>query len=123
MRTFNTLQVGICQNLSVAYGFNFINTFAVNGCCVITLRSVFVQSIWTQFCDLYETPHTAKLKSPPNKPHIQYNGLVFVMPLCLFVIATQVCTCYMNNQLLQKENIPVKGLTKITHEQSIFIER
>ena len=32
-----------------------------------------------------------------------YNGLVFVMQLCLFAIATQVCTCYMNNQLLQKE--------------------
>ena len=33
-----------------------------------------------------------------------YNGLVLVMQLCLFVIATQVCTCYMH-QLLQKEKI------------------
>ena len=37
-----------------------------------------------------------------------YNNLVFVMQLYLFVIATQVYTCYMNNQLLQKENIPGK---------------
>ena len=37
-----------------------------------------------------------------------YNGLVLVMQLCLFVIATQVCACYMNNHLLQKENIPGK---------------
>ena len=29
-RIFNTLQARICQNLSVVYGFNFINTFAVN---------------------------------------------------------------------------------------------
>ena len=46
-RIFNTLQARICQNLSVACGFNFVNTFAVNGCCIITLRSVFVQSIWS----------------------------------------------------------------------------
>ena len=34
-----------------------------------------------------------------------YNGLVLVMQLCLFVVVIQVCTCYMNNQLLQKETI------------------
>ena len=38
----------------------------------------------------------------------QHDNVVFVMQLCLLVIATQVCTCHMNNQLLQKENIPGK---------------
>ena len=48
-----------------------------------------------------------------------YNNLVFVMQLCLFVIATQVYTCYMNNQLLQKENIPEKDRQRSgKHEQA-----
>ena len=37
-----------------------------------------------------------------------YNGSVLVMQICLLVITTQVCTCYMNKQLLQKENTPTK---------------
>ena len=41
----------------------------------------------------------------------RFNGSVLVMQLCLLVIAIQVCTCYINNQLLQKENISVKHQT------------
>ena len=40
------------------------------------------------------------------------------MQLCLLVIATQVCTWYMNNQLLQKENIP--GKDRQRHEQAFI---
>ena len=50
-----------------------------------------------------------------------YNGSGFVMQLCSFVIATQICTCYMNNQLLQKESILAKIDNDHTHEQTVSL--
>ena len=37
-----------------------------------------------------------------------YFGSVLVMQLCSLAIATQVCNCYTNNQLLQKKNVSAK---------------